>query len=258
MFERRYGITSNDQSMIADNEGFILMPNPEPQPESPTPPAGPNLVAWYKADAQSFSDGDLVTSIVDSSGNGNDLDTHGNPSPSAQEPHFYANVLNALPVFRFNDIDAIFRHPVSVADTGYTLAIVVKSTATLPYSLLAISSARFEDGNLSLEMTPSGSNVVFRGYGYGSAASITVALGTWQIVTLAFDATEGIPRLRTNDDFAQGSASPGGVVLSALQLQGNNGLEIAEVFHYSEKLSDADLSTLRLYLSQKYEIPISV
>lgn len=260
MFERFYGVLSNDQGMVADSEGYVMTASDEPQPEAPAPPAGASadLFGWYKADAQSFSDGDLARPIIDSSGSGNDLATYGNSDPDFVEPHFDTFVLNAKPVFRFGFTDTIYKTIVpAIAADGYTLAIVVKSALTAPYNALAIVS---QTGSFYAALQAAalvGSNVTFTGFGLTSSCQIVVPLYTWQIITLTLDAAEGIPRLRTNDDFAAGPAAPGVLAVNYTQLQATTGWQIAETLHYLAKLSDSDLATLRLYLSQKYDIPIT-
>src|SRR5574342_778981 len=65
------------------------------------PPEQDQVLSWYKADAQSFSDGAFAVPILDSGPNGYHLTDHSNPPGPAQEPHFFTNVLNGLPVFRW-------------------------------------------------------------------------------------------------------------------------------------------------------------
>lgn len=61
------------------------------------------VVAWYKADAQAYTDGNTVTTIADSSGNGHTL-TQGGTSVAT----FKESIINEKPVIRTADNDEYF------------------------------------------------------------------------------------------------------------------------------------------------------
>jgi len=62
-----------------------------------TPDKISGLSRWYKADAESYNDGDLVSTAHDQSGNSSNATSSG-----ASRPTFKTNIWNGKPVYRFN------------------------------------------------------------------------------------------------------------------------------------------------------------
>jgi hypothetical protein len=227
------------------------------------PPEQGAIFFWYKADAQSFSNGALANPIIDSGPNGYHLITNSNPPPSSQQdPHFFTNVINGLPVFGWGGplgADLIFRNITSFNPLGITYLLVHRRTVlNATYSGIYISPAAGATTQYQIRDFDSGSsNVRFQGESASTFVNLTVPLGTWQIVSFSMDDTEGIPRLKTNVLSAAGTAGPGSMNIIQVRLVGKNDMEIAECLGYNKKLSDSSLHDARAYLSAKYAIGIT-
>ncbi len=70
--------------------------------DSYTPPAE-GLLLWLKADSISASDGDVISSWDDQSGNG----LHFTQSDSTKAPVFKTNIINGLPALRFDGVNDV-------------------------------------------------------------------------------------------------------------------------------------------------------
>lgn len=223
------------------------------------PPEQDQIFAWYKADAQSFADGALADPILDSGPNGYHLNTHGNPPGPLQMPLFATNVLNGKPVFKWTTTDIIFRTFTAFNPPGVTYLIVHRRTIlNATYSGIYIHPLSTGGFLYGLRDSDSGaSNILFQGESASTVVSLTVPLGTWQIVSFSMDDTEGIPRLKTNFLSAEGAAGPGSGSIINTRLQGKNDMQIAEVICYAKKLSDSSLHDARAYLSSKYNIAVT-
>ncbi len=83
----------------------------------------PSLVAWYKADQISLSDGDPVAQWDDLSGN----TRHLVQATGAAKPTYKTAIVNGLPVVRFDGVDDYLRHTAGgdfVTGTTLTVAVV--------------------------------------------------------------------------------------------------------------------------------------
>lgn len=79
------------------------------------------LVAWYKADSLSLSDGSTVTTWTDSSGNGNTLSENTNP------PTYKTNIISTKPIVRFDGVNTVLSATgVMQGLTAYTALAVLK------------------------------------------------------------------------------------------------------------------------------------
>lgn len=237
----------------------------------------PNSYIWYKADAESFGDGDTAFPLQDWSGNNLDLTISGNPPPFIW-PIFETGELNGLPVFFWpgplgsgNDANSLDTVPFSLVDmgfpvtsTGLTMAIVINRQTLNPnfndIPILGFNHHPFGFPIARVDSELSGStNTYTFAPTTASSVSLTVALNTWQIVTGTFDFSEGIPRIRTNDLTATGGVTdPEVIVFNQCTLAMAAEGAVAEVLLYNTKLSDDDLAQLRTYLSEKWGIPITV
>lgn len=214
-----------------------------------------SLWAWYKADAQSFSNGAVADPIVDSGPNGYHLNTHVAGSPI--EPHFFTNILNGKPVFKWTATDGSFRNVTSLNSPGFSMSLVTRRTSlNALYSGTTICEPE-GSFNYTIRSFDSGaSDIRFNALGIGSQVNLIVPLGTWQILTYTYDDTEGIVRFKTNLLSGSGSVGGGGVNLNRPKLQHFLDGEVAEALMYSKKQTDTEVFNTRAYLSSKYNIAI--
>lgn len=233
-------------------KAFSSQPISDEDQGSATPPME-NLWAWYKADAQPYSDGAAVDPVIDSGPNGYHLNVFGNP-PGFHEPKLFTNVLNGKPIFRWGPFgDGVLSNVTSLNSAGYSLVAVVRKVTRFVGFTVIISP----NGTYNLSTVDAGTSLItFNGAGNGTQATLTVPMNSWQVVSLTFDKTEGIPRLKTNLLSSQGAVGAGGLNLSQPFLQGRSTDEIAEVLMYSVKLADDKLHLARSYLAVKYAIGI--
>jgi hypothetical protein len=104
----RYG--RNPVEVGSQDPSFNKMAMISPTSDIVTPPDIPttDLVGWWKANSLSLSDLDLVSTVVDSAGNGWDL----TQTNATYKPVYRTNVINGYPAIRFDtqffDVPSLF------------------------------------------------------------------------------------------------------------------------------------------------------
>lgn len=82
----------------------------------------PNIFFWFEADGQSFANNDPVGTLVDQSGN-----SHSPTSSGSNRPTYKTNILNGLPVIRFDGTDDYLDfYDGGISIGAYTIGIVYK------------------------------------------------------------------------------------------------------------------------------------
>ena len=234
---------------------------------------GSAVKGWYKADAiSSLSDGDEVSSWVDSSGNGNTLTN----SQSGASPSYQTNELNGLPIVRFdkdpdngdNMLNADLGGDFEPGQGDFFLAMVAKfPTSGVTQFVMTKAASGTQGLNVFI---PTNNSFVFRP---GTHGSVTNNLGqatvtdnqfhifvcrrrsegeTTHVLTGKFDGsdfTTTTPQKRNDSDmnndadFRIGSSSTGGL---------DADMDLAEALIGVGTLSDDDMQRLTGYLAHKW------
>ena len=138
------------------------------------------LVSWYKADSLSASDGDLVDSWADSSGNGWTLSASGGSRPT-----YRASETNSLPAVEFNGSSNILSSGQNAVPVNLQVAAVVDFASLKTYQgLVAI------DGNA----TPAYHNDFFQWFGYATGNSLVGGNGRFRQYSDAYSAGPSVIR----------------------------------------------------------------
>lgn len=220
----------------------------------PTDIAGCQL--WLDASQEAFANNDPVGTATDWSGQGHNA-TQGT---AGQQPTFKTNIINGLPVFRF-DGTADNLGGIATSNAARTVFIVLqKRSAVTGDSQVAIS---FNNTITAVIFTNSG----FFASGYGWYAPATAIGGTVtnpnilgmkfssaSSVTPYVNGTAGTP-FDPDNDYSSGNAFR----LGSTDTGPNNpsDIDIAEVIIYDTALSDSDRDSVESYLGTKYGITVA-
>lgn len=210
---------------------------------------------WGKANSLALSNSDPVGTWADQSGNSNDL----TQSTSGSKPLYKTNVLNSLPVVRFDGIDDNMTSPLSNgspcqlngANVNCTMFIVVKATGSTPEDLIdagtlnqsvlqhsgASSVLAYAGGVLSASATPGDFTVYYVVWGAGDPGSV---LGVNGVETTG---NAGGANLYNTGGVTVGSGGGGSFPAAC---------DIAEVIIYNTALGTTDRGTVYTYLKTKY------
>lgn len=230
------------------------------------------LRVWYKADSESYSDGDAVGTVTDRSG----LGYNASQSTASLKPIFRTNRVNGLAAYDFDGVDdaanngtamdtimgtgahtyfAVFKpHSASQAFDSYKRAEGVFGMKAHDFISVgseggvASVSAEFYTGNVG---DPNPEYVV-----------LPVTLNDWHYATMVWDSSADLYFYL--DGSISGSVTAATttsrVANNALQLGYNDGVspvgyfdgEIAEVFAYNVALSSTDRKSMEDYIRGKY------
>jgi len=241
-----------------------------------------NLELWFAADHISASDDDAIATWTDSSGNGRDAAQ----ATGANKPTFKTNIVNGLPVLRFDgtaDYMTIsdFAFSSSATPAGLSVFVVAKYDAAPPaayepmiahfdtnsqrsWSFGAITPT----GRLRAKVSADGGNSNFKNYRlgqqapnsadffigsmiYGGGALSGYTNGVLENPTKTTDDTVGTLHNSTAD-LTIGAELASGSVVADSYIDG----DIAEIIAYDQKLDDGERSRVERYLSNKYGINV--
>lgn len=224
--------------------------------------SAPNLLLWLKADGLRLSNGDLVSSWTDFSGN----NFHATGS-DASRPTYQTNVINGRPVIRFNgsqgrqldtsneasfDLSAFTIYAVAQRSSGNTLisknSLIANATRRkLQFSLSSSSAFGFAAGNDGASITENATTTSFNIYGVVGRANNDHDLilnGAVNNKTTTLDNTSfNNARVEIGQSFNNGSERFTG--------------DIAEILVYGAALSLAQRRAIEKYLSVKYAIAVT-
>ena len=180
------------QQGVVASHGFL-----PPGPIEWGPPTA-NLVYWLSARQETaFSDGDSVETPTDWSGAGNAP----TQATSSRRPTYETNVVNGLPVFRFDGVDDRFDFSGGALDmannqsglTVYVVVIPATTTSAAQRNLVSISSGTSTTQQRVLVSFSAGGGTTIGGRrldtdGFStSLGSFVYAGGTAWVVTALFD-----------------------------------------------------------------------
>lgn len=231
-------------------------------PPGSSPPLT-NLSMWYKANAiVGLNDGDSVASWTDSSGNGDTL----TQNTGANKPIYKTNILNGLPIVRFNGtssfmIPSILGFPsggpastaswfvvgaiteVAGSETSYAPFVIAAGAMRLCSVLGTTNWGTFSaDGDLSAGEVLANGTFNLLEYTQGPG-------GVSQAEHILF--RNGIQKLDHIGAAGSGAQNAIGAETGASRfLKG----DIAEILLYNAVLSSTDRSTLETYIHTKYAI----
>lgn len=221
---------------------MVISPFPsflEITPFSPSDVAG--LKLWLKADALSLNDNDAVSSWTDSSGNAN----HATGSGSTR-PIYKTNIINGLPVVRFDDSDDNLDTP-SISWTNQTIFLVLigggggypvtfssGSENAVIYGFVAntleiYNNPRIQIGNFS--------SAAYATIIRNSAGTTTVRRNGAQTGTSGTVSIPGAGAVRLGKSFVPSDPWGG---------------DMAELLIYDAVISGTDLTNIESYLATKY------
>jgi hypothetical protein len=220
----------------------------------PTDFAG--LRAWYKADAiTGLLDGDPVASWTDSSGNGFTLSN----ATTAQRPVYKANMLNGLPIVRFDAVDdGLFTNTALFTASGVPWTVF----AVYENNLHTASGRRVANGSTSQAagnwlVGPHGG--LHRVYAGAFTPGQAVTDGKWVRQT---GKSDGATVTNYVDGTSMGSVAatgspPGGFTIgySANSWMEPADCDVAEVIVYNTQLTAADQTSIEDYLYTRWLKP---
>ena len=222
----------------------------------PLPLLIPGLRSWLKADALSLADDSPVDSWIDSSGSGNDVmqDT------GMKMPTFKTNILNGLPVVRFDGIDdTLFKIAAGgfTCTEGHTVIAVLNPTTAVGYGMAVVTNPIFNEmrqtggGGIAEWMIPSGS------YQVDSVSSLE---GLWAIWSGTYSVASQLIELFING-VSQGTQLDDTAPLAVSDIYIGSRTDayhwlgdIAEVLVYDAALGASDREAIETYLIEKYAL----
>lgn len=214
----------------------------------PTDVAG--LIGWWRADAiTGLSDGAAVASWPDSSASGWNLAQ----GVAGNRPVYRTNVLNELPVVRFDGVDDFLTATITSDAQPTTWFLVFK---------LADSGRSVNLVHATQEILRQSSNAVrvFAGVNADSTGYTHVG-AQWDYLTIVVNGASSV--FRANGVTYTLSAGPGANATgTALRIGGHPSIgtravlgDIAEIVLYSTALSTTDRDAIETYIVQKYLTP---
>ena len=235
------------------------------------PASLPGLALWLKADAiTGLSDGDPVGSWADSSSAGNDT----SQTDSAKKPLYKTNILNGLPVVRFdgsNDtLDAVDADSLDIKRATFFAVLTFRGAGTGNHIWLMKNATGTGGacacGGLRYSATHKWQYDVNAGSGWQDAPSNTVLNDDdWHILAATYDGSSVQLYL---DGAGDGSHAETGDIMSTtgkLQVGGYNAsfggseyaqCDIAEILVYDNAMSTTDRQLVEQYLNEKYNLPM--
>ncbi len=213
-------------------------------PFSPTDIAG--LKVWLKADALVLSDGDQITSWTDSSGNGN---TCSNSAFGGVCPIYKTNIINSLPVARFNGSSQFLTGDTNIGvSQPDTLFFVAKKSNNAQGRLFDSTDRQLIDSVASTDLIH-----MYAGGATDNAGSHAFASGTFHVLSYIFDGASSLGWFDKAADITGllvGTAGLNQYKLSdpATPLAG----DIAEVLIYNSSLSTGNRTSVENWLGAKY------
>lgn len=219
-------------------------------PFDPSTVAG--LKVWFKADSESYSNNDPVTTATDRSGNGNNFTEATNP------PTFKTNILNGKPAYYFDGTEQLVG-TFALDDTKKTnVFFVIKCDANSGINTVLCS----EGDDVFFMALQGGSNIrtwsnTSGNFDDQASANYT----TFHYYTFTFNETtsaNGVTNYRENGSSLGDSASRDRGNSGALTLGDRGGQalvgHICEILIYETAggVSGADITSIEGYLASKY------
>ena len=233
-----------------------------------TPNAGPpglgaitDLVLWYDATAESYSDGASVTSLTDRSGNGYNTD-----AVSASNPVFLASWQNSKAAVTFTSAGSKYlRSTLKAADAGGPMTVFIAcqfDSVTGNKRLLSFQSAPVAGVPRPLMIDTNGTGL--RLYSSPIARQdITVAATTPYVISFVCGGGTGyLNGAKSASTTLSATSEYDNNLVQALHLNCDfaynlfHDTKIAEVMIYSRALTQAERWAVEAYLAAKYSITV--
>jgi hypothetical protein len=195
----------------------------------------PNLAMWLKADAlTNLTDGQTVSTWTDASGNG------ANATLAAGAPQFKTNVLNGLPVVRFDTTGSDYFSFTRMTNINTVFWVLKESTNGIHFLLGDASVYDFHRG-LNGEIF------------YGKYANPNILNGTTRLMGSVVNPTNTLlgSGYRLVSVVTAGNVTASRISLDRVYGRSWDG-DIAEIIIYNRALTPAEESGVGLYLTQKY------
>ena len=229
----------------------------------------PKIILWIRADDLSLSDGASVSAWADSSGNGNDL---GSSANDPNDPAFYSNQINGLPVVRFNSSTGtgtkLIRNPFNSFSGNEITTIVVYKTSDSGDGLISYATSNdnneyllYDNSNLRVY---TGGNYKISSQAYNTA-NFTILSQKWRNSDNAihlfkdgtnnYNSTLGAGNVIDNGGCLSIGGEQDAVDGSYQNSQAFDG-DIAEIIMFDNYLNDAQRTIIENYLNVKYGITI--
>ena len=220
------------------------------------------LVAWWKADSFSLTDGTAIGGTgnewLDQSGHSNSL----TQATGASQPVFKTAIVNSNPVIRFDGSDDFLSmaSTISIGSTGaFTYMVVMAQTAANGVSI----GGNAATGNAGLLHDDFSSGVVdtFGSGGGSSSTAFSIARTSFKLVIAKRASGASTVSFRENITAKGGSGTTGAIDATTLGARSNASLnflkgDIAEVLIYTTEVSNTDCDTIyNSYLKPKYGLP---
>ena len=221
------------------------------------------LTFWGRADAESYANNDPVSTFNDQSGSSHPFL---NGAADTTVPTFKTNVINGLPVIRFDGNDKLTGSSFTsyIANSAYTVFIVAKATSVSTNSVNSYDNSQFigdgvtgADGCFGISLRSNGDIGLWNYDGTDdkavssySTSNFNVWSGTHGSNALNFykDGNTAVTTASNNTTPASGTLRLGVNYIATAFLTG----DIAEVMTYNTVLSTADRQLVEGYLAWKY------
>lgn len=220
------------------------------------------LQLWLKADSiAGLNDGDALTTWVDQSGVGNNV----TQATTANKPLYKTNIVNSLPVVRFDGSNDFMSVATPVITGGaYSMFIVFKSTITAArINPFYVGSNSGVDG-YGFEIDIGGlRNIIHRGIAFLVGGSATTNFEIWAAIRTTTGPLAALYINGTDDSVTNGTSAivtPTAItVVGAIDNLATNPLpgDISEIIVYDSALSDANRDSIETYLGTKYNITVA-
>jgi hypothetical protein len=219
----------------------------------PTGPVIPGLAAWWKADPLGLADGANVTNVPDS--NGSTVNLY---APTGNGAIYKLNVINGLPVFRFDGVSSRLQSGGAglPATQPCTVFMVAKVPTGAPTAALFIGNGPV----LVMQIVmPGGFFEVYAGTGATDAVDHS---GAFHVFTGIFNAGTGTGYVDGTQTVTGpvGTGGVGTVGLGTDALLGGSTfyqMDIAEILFYPVASSNTDRIANEGYLGNKYGITVA-
>ena len=215
-----------------------------------------NLKMWIKADAETYANNDLVATLTDQSGNGNNL----TQAVDGLKCTYKTNILNGYAAYYCPDNDRLYGSAYNIDDTkSGTLFIVFKTDANEVNVLFETIDGVLLVGSLNSTTIRTWSNTG------GNSADVTVSDSTaayyyYTIILNENTGANGVANIRQSGVDKGSSASRARGASTTVNLPHTNGAAqstqgyIVEALYYEEAVAGANLTTVESYLASKYAL----
>ena len=216
------------------------------------------LAAWYDAGALTTSNGAVAVQWDDLSGNAR----HATPPSATNGPVFVTNVVNGLPVLRYDGVDDVMNYDGTfLTNTDYTVFCVEARNSAKNDNYLFGGSVGVNANNLHLGYR---TDTSFTHAHWGNDYNITIQAFTnkqFKVHSWQLDVSGGSGRaiytdgalLGVNGSVAVLQSYPGAMIGGRRTAERFEG-DFAEVIMYDRYLDDAERNSVGYYLGEKYGI----